>query len=345
MDYQLSLLISELRPLVGTGEAVIRVNGLGARGLRWLLLSLDETKPEAVLLSADHSQECIAHPLDLTIAPLPARASVPIARAKLALTEAWHRVRPTVAIDHQGYVPALEDNLISDVTSSMFLEELSRGDGGELAWKIRAVHSSAALVVNTFARWKASPSQLSLAGLTGFRSISLEAKCTVCPGRRPANLDVVAHDDHQVIGVESKLLETLGSKKAAFAPAYDALQSQFATSKWYALIPELRHDPSLFRQLDASQLIKHSIGLTNQYPGRTLTLIYLYWEPSNASDFPVYASHRADLERFGRLVAGDPVAFRAMSYAELWAAWDAQDAPEWLRDHVGALRARYEVSI
>ena len=146
-------------------------------------------------------------------------------------------------------------------------------------------------------------------------------------------------------GSKSKLLETLTTKKAAFVRAYDDLRSQFSTSRWYALVPELRQNPSLFRQLDAGQLIKHSIGLSNQYPGRILTLLYLYWEPLNAEDFPVYAAHRADIERFGNAVAGDAIAFRPMSYAELWAAWEAQDGPEWLHDHVRALRARYEVSI
>ncbi len=43
---------------------------------------------------------------------------------------------------------------------------------------------------------------------------------------------------------------------------------------------------TLYRHLDAAQLIKHYLGLPNTFPGRDVTLLYLFWEPADAADFP-----------------------------------------------------------
>ena len=48
-----------------------------------------------------------------------------------------------------------------------------------------------------------------------------------------------------------------------------------------------------FRRRDAYQLIKHYLGLRHTYPMRPLTLIYLFWEPTNAVDLAIFGAHRA----------------------------------------------------
>jgi hypothetical protein len=75
-------------------------------------------------------------------------------RAKVALAQALAARLGTEAIDRQGYVRRLDDNLLVDL-SPRIREELESGDGGELTGekpKLHAAHSSAALAVNVFGR-------------------------------------------------------------------------------------------------------------------------------------------------------------------------------------------------
>ena len=50
----------------------------------------------------------------------------------------------------------------------------------------------------------------------------------------------------------------------------------------------LRDNGTLYRHLDAAQLIKHYLGLRNTFPGRDVTLLNLFWKPANAADFPEF---------------------------------------------------------
>ena len=34
-----------------------------------------------------------------------------------------------------------------------------------------------------------------------------------------------------------------------------------------------------------------------------------------------------------------------MSYRQLWEDWTAEDRPEWLKEHVAALRKRYDIAV
>jgi len=61
----------------------------------------------------------------------------------------------------------------------------------------------------------------------------------------------------------------------------------------------------------------------------------------------VLDKHRAELEQFGELVAGEPgCRFAALSYGEHWREQDALTTkPDWLAGHLVQLRRRYEVEI
>ena len=69
--------------------------------------------------------------------------------AILALRRRFAALRPEVEVSPAGSVARIEDNLLPGVEPRHFVEDLARGDGNELESKFRAVHSSAALVVNT----------------------------------------------------------------------------------------------------------------------------------------------------------------------------------------------------
>lgn len=81
------------------------------------------------------------------------------------------------------------------------------------------------------------------------------------------------------------------------------------------------------------------------YPGKAVQLLHLFWEPPNAWEFPVFAEHRSEIERFAGRIRGSTPTFAAMSYAELWNSWATADAPAWLLQHVARLRARYDLPI
>ena len=269
------------------------------------------------------------------------------ARARRALGAALHRIRPGAALDSKGYVIRLEDNLLPGIARTDIEAAFGAGAGLELEGKMRAPWSSSALAVNSFAPWQRDPRSLMLAGITGFtEALAFEAKCPNGVSTIPPHLDVLLERDEAIFGVESKCTEYLSPKASKVAAAYlelAARRDERAASRWFAALA----DVPTFRFLDAYQLIKHYLGLARSYRGRPLRLVYIYWEPANARALPMFDEHRAEVKRFGELVASDPgCRFEALSYDEHWRELDALRAkPAWLDRHLVQLRLRYEVEI
>lgn len=268
-------------------------------------------------------------------------------RARRALGAGLRRTRPGADFDADGYVVRLEDNLLSRVARADFELAFSDGAGQELGGKMRAPWSSSALAVNSFAPWQRDPGSLTLASLSGFtEALAFEAKCPNGVSAIPPHLDVLLERGEEVVGVESKCTEYLSPKARKVADAYFALAERKdtrAASRWFAALAAV----PTFRFLDAYQLIKHYLGIARSYPGRPLLLVYIYWEPANASALPLFDQHRAEVERFGGLVDGDPgCRFDALSYSEHWGELHALGAkPAWLDRHLAQLRTRYEVEM
>ena len=76
-----------------------------------------------------------------------------------------------------------------------------------------------------------------------------------------------------------------------------------------------------------------------------MTLLYLFWEPTNAADFQEFRHHREEISGFRESVSDSTVRFTAMSYPELWADWKTLGEPAWLGAHVTQLQARYLLAI
>ena len=263
-----------------------------------------------------------------------------------ALVEAFRKSAPGVLLNPKGYVSTVNENLIEGVSLQDFEADLRQGNGNELKEKFRAVYSSSALVVNTFAPFKANPNALRLLGRDGFAPLIFERKCPHgIPGRRPPNLDVLTEDLAGIVAIESKCLEHLSPHVAEFAPAYESeIKDERCQSAWFREMQRLRKLPRTYRWLDVAQLIKHAFGLAYTFPNRPVTLLYLYWEPSNADMFPMFDEHRREIARFAEAIAGDGPKFVSMSYPELWQGWQAVTEPEWLKIHVSRLRTRYAVA-
>lgn len=103
-----------------------------------------------------------------------------------------------------------------------------------------------------------------------------------------------------------------------------------------------------YRHLDAAQLIKHAFGLERhamQHNLADVSLLYLFWEPSNAESWQCFHTHRREIETFAEAVRGSQVSFAAMSYPELWRSWRSTAAPSWLIDHINHVERRYLIAL
>jgi len=281
----------------------------------------------------------------------PAGRGLGEARPAQALAERLRTARSGVS--ERGYAQRVEDVLLdafdeevgdairSALTGKGGSELRPRGDAPP---KFLAAHSSACLAANVFGPWLTSARPVPMPGETYEGRLDLEVECRTGLRGTPPTLDVVV-EGGQVLAVESKCTETFQAHGAEFAHPYGPLVHEVAGRRWQEEYARLIQDPGRYRLLDAAQLVKHHLGLRRTYSGRPVTLAYLYWEPTNASEIPECAVHRAEVARFTQGVEGDRhMRFVALSYGELWDAWEALDEP-WLRRHVEELRRRYDVSL
>jgi hypothetical protein len=100
------------------------------------------------------------------------------------------------------------------------------------------------------------------------------------------------------------------------------------------------------RRLGVEQLIKHVLGLRSQHPREVVQIVYVYWEPANAGEHRWVAEHRKEVQQLQEYVGGSEIRFYALTYWELLDEWeDLTGPPPWLAEHLGAVRARYEVDV
>jgi restriction endonuclease-like protein len=250
-----------------------------------------------------------------------------------------------------AYCDTVEDNLLDGVPFGKLRQAFDDGEGKELHGdqhcppKMAAVYSSSALVVNTFGPYYDTPGQLVINGHTGFHRMDFEAQLSHGLERPWPHLDLCLESDTEVLAIESKCLEYLTAKRAFFKPAYDSIADTRAESAWFKHIAVLREDSAHYKYLDAAQLIKHYLGLSYSRPKKSITLLYLFWEPVNWKDFETFRDHRKEIANFADVVSGGPVRFEAMSYIELWKEWEQRQAPSWLAGHLERLMARYSVDL
>lgn len=270
--------------------------------------------------------------------------------ARAALTRGLLVTRPGIELSAAGYVSDIEENLLPGIARRHFEADLLQGDGDELRSKFKAAHSSSALAVNCFARFKDVPGGLALNGHSGF-AIRFEAKCPtgLLRGRAP-NLDVLGETASYVVGIESKCTEYLSAKRGSVNPLFkeayfQEIRDERRDGPWFHTMKDISFGTQTFAHLDAAQLVKHAFGLAHCFKDRITSLLYLYWEPTDAEEYSVFAEHREEILCFGKMVSGGFPAFLAMSYAELWSFWLQSECPPWLHSHIVNLRSRYAVPL
>lgn len=255
------------------------------------------------------------------------------------------------------------DLFLPGLPVEMILAAYAAAPGNEIAsGKFKSPESSAALVANSFGLFLDRPADLPpLPGFEGFdwrpQQVRLEALARFpWPGGRHPCLDVLVETKDALIGIESKRYEAFRGKvepdlsKAYWRPVWGESMAGFERVR-----NGLRDRSLAFVHLDATQLVKHAFGLRtavhrNDGLGpqeKRPLLYYLYAEPESwpkGSAIPeaMHQAHRSEVLRFGELVAGDEVCFRACSYGELLATWEKSDVAV-VRAHVTAVRGRFDV--
>jgi hypothetical protein len=267
----------------------------------------------------------------------------PVEAAKRALKKQF---KGEVVPDNKGYVKWPIENLIPGVELNDFEADLRGGSGDELRIKFCAVHSSAALAVNSFTYFKKCPQHLYLLGRTGFSKPIFERQCPTGLGGTPPNLDIWLESPTEVVAIESKFLEYFTQKEAKYAASYkrEAVDSEDC---WWDLLKQSKTKGKQY--LDEAQLVKHYLGLRNfmgeqnvKQNVKKVTLLYLFWEPRNADSIDACKRHREEVEAIKDKVSGSQIQFEWTTYSRLWNEWN--QIPQ-MTTHVANLRARYEVNI
>ena len=245
-------------------------------------------------------------------------------------------------------------NLVEGVRFEEVEGDILQGDGSELRGdgrgrppKFLAAHSSTALAVNVFGPYKKAPSTVRMPWGGPFTSLDFERKCPHGVGKgKPPNLDVLLEGSGGGAAIESKRREPIGDHKAEFKPVYDAdLKGARRETPWFRELKRLTANASAYNRLNAAQLVKHALGLAFSFPDRSTTLAYLFWEPSNAEEHPLFSEHNPS---WTASPLRSPAAARHSYGCRIrnsgTGGTGPQGAPE-LRAHVSHLRKRYDFAV
>jgi len=234
----------------------------------------------------------------------------------------------------KNYLEKLEDNLFLQRLTDKTQEQLNKGDGGELKpccrkgkhyrEKIKALHSSAAIVVNTFDYWRNKDVYpiLYACGLCEkdvqknpitHEIIFEDKRFKIINNRFSPNIDIVINNSVSTIyAIESKFTEPYNGRKQKKLNQYyyghcswDGLENLFDLAKKILL------DNEKFKYLDAAQLMTHILGLKKT--GKEFRLLYLWYDVIGEDG----VKHRKEIEEFARIVKKDNINFSHITYQEM----------------------------
>ena len=248
------------------------------------------------------------------------------------------KTHSNASFEKSNYYQKLQDNLVPTVNLQDFEQDFAQGSGNELHHKMRACHSSSMLAANTFGIFKKAQYLFQFQEQI-YQTPQFEAKCPTGLKGTPPNLDVLFDNQNTVLAIESKLTEYLTPKIAEFSEKYKTHPFPNAEQMWLSIIGQVENKKYYF---DVAQMIKHYLGLTNTYPHKKITLLYLYWQPQNADLFPVFQTHSQQIEAFAKKVQNSKVKFISITYPQLWQSW--QNIPQ-LSTHLNHLKRKYQISI
>jgi hypothetical protein len=247
-----------------------------------------------------------------------------------------------------GLSPEAEESALTD---------LADGRSGELRPSKEGFipfcsgESSAAIAINTFAAFTDQPFADPLLGLTlqtprfeqRFRISGI--KSSIAP-----IIDVVFRDDDQALLIDSRVVEPWFQQPEVDLTHQLDKAAAAASPGVVATIEALRSGELTYLTIDAAELIRHLLGISSAITKERLpaecTFVALHWVPADPGKLAeLFTLIDAEMADFIARVGDQAVTIRSLSYAELWASWEAESAPEWLREHARRLDVRYGVSI
>jgi hypothetical protein len=259
------------------------------------------------------------------------------------------RLGKFVSLDAKGYCESPEDNLVDTVTPEMWVAakaDIEGGKGTELASKFLAAYSSSALAVNTFAPLcgtVALPNGIVVKGDIHFE----QERSAWAQGFWPT-LDVIVEHDHAAtrVFIESKCIEFLRKGETDFSAAFPKKAADHLEPAAAAEFGHVFKDRHAFDPFDAPQLMKHFLAAKRVAIEKNcrVLLLCLWWEPTNAAAYPVFAAHADAAANLAAALPDPNVTVLPFSYPQLWAYWETVgDAP--LQQHVQNLRERYAIEL
>lgn len=231
------------------------------------------------------------------------------------------------------YTEKLEQNLFEPLRLEV-VEFFNKGKGGELdgePCKMQAVHSSSALAVNIFQYWMDNPSEIAVA------CELCEVNSKICQkivfegifpiGKNfgtPPHIDVVIYNSDnfhiKLFAIEIKFTEPYHSKwninsKSHFSPQYFKNKDIWdEMSNLFELAKDINSQKKIFKYLNATQLIKHILGLKNKIGEKqNFRLLYLWYDAFGEEE----KKHREELEEFAKIAKKDGIKFHSMTVQEL----------------------------
>ena len=315
---------------------------------------------KAAVSLQERAQEALTVRLSEILSALPDEPTRPGLDPRGFLTDGETGEVPFVAADVRRLARFGTVATISSSELARGLTQVAGGVGSELSAsaakrpKFLAAYSSSALALNIFAPFLDGRT-LVLDGHALQKPklesmLKIGAKCG-----RPA-FDLLSRNDNAVVAVEVKCTEQLKAKTRVAATDFATLQ-QRPDGDPYAprtrelaagpgaveLYELLAGDPTAFRHVDATHLLKQYLGLRNTHGTNACTLLYLYWEPGNAAEFDVCAAHGEEVERIGAYLTDRSVTFKALTTTALLETW-AEGDNAILARHAVALQRRYGVA-
>jgi len=209
----------------------------------------------------------------------------------------------------KNYTSELEYNLYQKLSPDS-RKEFEAGGGHEIEdepAKMKALHSSSALVVNVFEYLRQNNKEKVLAEALGIsregiiKKISYEERFTVLD-KNKANLDLCIEYEEPpfIVAVESKFTEPYSKTKNEFSLSYFNNKND---SIWNDL-PNLRKEAEKNDEtyLHKAQLIKHTIGLMKKTGSKEkFQLIYLYY-PIESEENTI---HENEIKVFEKIIKQD----------------------------------------
>jgi len=244
-------------------------------------------------------------------------------------------------------------NLLPGISEAYVRARLERSPGNELSGKFASPVSSASLAANCFAWFHEKPEMLPpLPGLPVDSSperIEIEYK-TAFPWRGGHHpwLDAAVLSQHLLIGIESKRYEPFRDRKSViFSDTYDRPVWGDGMAPFGAMKDRLKSGDLRFAFLDATQLVKHALGLATEARkvGLRPCLFYLFAEPAELEGRPIddgaRKAHRDEIHVFADAVDGASVSFHFASYREWIDTWNNCGGD--VRDHGQAILQRFDI--